>query len=138
MKAPRPLEADVQQGIVQAILRVFDPIDVRAVPNAGKRGRGAQAQIRKEGVKAGTPDLIAVWPGGVGFIETKRPGWTPCEVSAEQRELHDQWRSWGHNVGIAASKDDALALLVSWGAPRRKSVVRPAMAAADIWAALEA
>lgn len=135
---PRPLEQDVQQGMVQAILRTFDPIDVRAVPNGGKRGRGGQAQIRKEGVKPGTPDLIAAWPGGVGFIEVKRPGWTPCEVSDEQDKLHVQWRSWGHNVGIAASKDDALALLIEWGAPRRKSVLRPMMTAAEVWAALEA
>jgi len=117
VKAPVPLEIAVQASIIAAVRRAVLPCDVLAIPNAGKRGRGAQASVKREGIMRGSPDLAVVWPGGVGFLEIKRPGYTDSAVSPEQRALLARWADWGINVGIASSIDEALDLLRSWGAP---------------------
>ena len=112
-----PLEAAVQSAIVQAIRAAVKPCTVFAIPNGSKRPVWQQRQAKSDGVVKGAPDLCIVWPGGMGWIEVKRPGYTQSSVSHEQRALIELWRSWGMNVTIASSIDSALASLTLWGAP---------------------
>lgn len=51
-----------------------------AIPNAGKRSRGAGGKLRAEGMKAGVPDLCLPVPSGKYhgmFIELKAKGGRP-------------------------------------------------------------
>jgi hypothetical protein len=117
----RPLETPVQQAILAAIRACVRPVDVRAIPNGGKRTRWQAMQAKREGMEPGTPDLFVSWPGGCGWIEVKRPaargGHRESDVSDAQRELIDMWRAWGHNVAICTSPESALDCLRLWGAP---------------------
>lgn len=110
-------ETAVQQAIIANIKLCVRPVDVRAVPNGGKRTRWQAAQAKREGMLRGTPDLFCAWPGGCGWLEVKRPGYVPSDVSKEQQALIALWRSWGLNVAIASSPESALATLALWGAP---------------------
>ena len=112
-----PLEAATQKAIVDAIRATVHPCTVFAIPNGSKRTLWQQRQAKSDGVLKGVPDLCIVWPGGIGWIEVKREGYTLGAVSHEQRALIEQWRGWGMNVAIASSVDSALSTLALWGAP---------------------
>ena len=123
MKSPAPLEVVVQTSIIAGLRACFRPIDIRAVPNAtGWLSKAQRAKLKREGRTKGTLDLIVAWPGGDGFLEIKRPGYTPSDVTTEQRELIDLWGSWGRNVGIASTIAEAVAVVTAWGAPSRVHV----------------
>jgi len=75
----------------------------------------AARRAKREGMKAGFPDLMVLWPnGGIGFIEFKVPG---GRVSESQAEWIQRLWSLGHCAGIAYSIEDAIGFLRSWGAP---------------------
>lgn len=121
------LETAVQREIVSVIRQTVYPCTVFAVPNAtASLTAQTQAKLKREGRVPGIPDLCIVWPGGSGWIEVKRPGYTASAVSAAQREMHALWRGWGVNVGIATTHDEAIALLRGWSAPVRQRDTRPA------------
>lgn len=99
----------------------FPDVFIHHSPNGSKlpgslRDRQVAGGILKgDGVKAGFPDLIFVWRGGIAFIEVKRP--KNSTLSVEQRAVHEILRNMGWAVGIAKSADDAHAFLKDCGAP---------------------
>jgi hypothetical protein len=78
-----------------------------AIPNAGKRGRYAQAQMLQTGLRAGVPDICLPVPrGGFGacYVEMKRKGRKPTE---KQGDWIERLRAAGNCVGVIYSWDDA-------------------------------
>ena len=111
-------EHSLQSAIMQ-YLAVALPATYRAfaVPNGGRRDRITGAILKREGVKAGVPDIIIVRDGGsVAFLEVKTP---TGALSASQKE----WRDWcGENRvpwALVRSVGDVQAFLVDLNVPVR-------------------
>lgn len=83
---------------------------VAAVPNGGQRDAREAANLKTQGVLAGMPDLIILFPGGIQvFVEMKAPD--EGRLSLAQKNLHPHIVSLGHTVLVAYSAEEALALL---------------------------
>jgi len=114
--APRPLEAQVQRAIIDR-LRWAGCMAVH-IPNAGKRSLAGGRRVKAEGMRPGFPDLAVYGPSGRhALLEVKRPGWTPSDLSATQRETHDRLRALGHHVAVVDSPEAAVAALTAAGWP---------------------
>ena len=115
IKASAPLEIDIQQAFRKRLYYVAPRVHVVAVPNAGKRTRWAAGQAKREGMSAGFPDVVCLWPArGVAFIEFKRPGGL---ISDNQLDWHMRLHDMGHDICLAYSADQAIDFLRSCGAP---------------------
>lgn len=68
-----------------------------------------------DGMRKGFPDLIAIWDGGVSFLEVKRA--KRAVVSDEQEALLKRLSDMNHNVAIVRSVEEAHAFLKGCGAP---------------------
>lgn len=79
-----------------------------AVPNGAKRTVWQAAQAKREGMATGFPDLIALAPGKVAFLEIKT---AKGRVSEAQGEWLDRITACGFPCGVFHSADDALAFL---------------------------
>jgi hypothetical protein len=82
---------------------------------------GDAGPLLGDGMKPGFPDLIAIWEGGVAFMEVKRAfgprGGGGGVVSDHQEDMMQLLWSMGHRVGIVRSVDDAYNLLLECNAP---------------------
>jgi hypothetical protein len=63
-------------------------------------------------VRAGTPDILLAAGGRLFGLELKRSG---GRLSDAQKLCHEEMRSAGAVVGVAAGVDEALSLLAEWG-----------------------
>jgi len=120
-KAPVPTERAIQREILRMCGTVFPAVLVVHVPN-GAHLSGTDAQrsrqmgaLRGDGLKPGFPDLIALWNGGAGFLEVKRP--KTGRVSDDQKAMIGHLSELSHNVAIVRSAIEAQDALLSWGAP---------------------
>lgn len=84
-----------------------------AVPNqavAMLRSVAARTAFGKEGVRAGVPDILCLFPSR-GFhglaIEMKKPGGV---LSQAQREFLNRLHRSGYSAGVCYSTEDALAV----------------------------
>lgn len=109
-KLPRLSESDLQHQVIQWFAHTYAEIyrtgALIAIPNGGKRGRGAQAQIRKEGVWRGASDLVLFVPKGIyhgAVLEMKAEG---GKISSEQFEWLEHRRQSGYHAGIAWTYDE--------------------------------
>ena len=78
-----------------------------AIPNAGKRSKGAGGKLRAEGMKAGVPDLCLPVPSGKFhglFIELKAKGGRP---TGEQVEWLRALTAQGYYASICVGWEDA-------------------------------
>lgn len=116
MKPPAPSERCVQRAILTMIAWEFPKTFVTHIPNGGSRHAIEAANLKRDGVKKGMLDLAAYWPGGHGLLEVKRPGFSPSDVSPEQKALINDLREMGHNAAIVSSIDSARETLKLWGA----------------------
>ena len=87
-----------------------------AIPNGGLRHALVAISLKAEGVRPGTPDIVACLREG-------RAGW--LEMKARKGALRDEQVGFktkvlklGHYWGLARTVDEALAHLRSWGALR--------------------
>lgn len=102
---------------------LFPDVYIHHSPNGSKLAGSIRARqvaggiLKGDGVKAGFPDLIFLWRGGVAFIEVKRP--KGSGMSPEQKAVHARLGELGWPVAVAKSADDAHAFLVECGAPCR-------------------
>lgn len=123
MKAPPPTERQVQRSILQMMGTAFPRVLVHHSPNGGHLAGNDEARfkqagaLRGDGMKAGFPDLIAIWNRGVAFMEVKRPGYTPSQVSPQQVQIHAQLAEMGFSPAIVTSPEEAFAFLRERGAP---------------------
>lgn len=86
-------------------------------PNGGQRNAREGARLRLEGVKPGQPDYhlpIAVAPWHSLYIELKKPGAAPSEVSQAQRERAILLESFGNKVVFARGWAMAAALIADY------------------------
>jgi len=93
-----------------------------AIPNGGYRGSARMSAIvggklKREGVKAGIPDLCILHNGGAYFLEVKRPktkedaGGT---VSKKQVEMFGKINEKGCPVEVVSSLDEVKQILERW------------------------
>ena len=80
-------------------------------PNEGRRGWQAQRDLKKQGVRAGWPDLEVGYQGQVYFIELKADKKKPSEV---QLETHTSLRNAGFQVDVCRSQGEVYIFLAPW------------------------
>lgn len=77
------------------------------VPNGGTRNKVEAVKLRGQGVVKGVPDLIGLSQNFFA-IELKVPGGI---LGADQKKVHDLWRSKGYTVHVCWSYDEAVATI---------------------------
>ncbi len=107
-------EFAIQVRLRNRIRMVAPAVRLVATPNGAKRTQWAAMRAKQEGMSKGFPDLLAIWPGGIAFIEMKsRTG----SLSPEQID----WLNWLHRAGFPCgafrSVESAVAFLRASGAP---------------------
>lgn len=120
MKAPAPLEKDIQRAVLQYLdaLRIYAHHSPNGSVLAGDaRARAMQSNaLKKAGVRPGYPDLTLIkrdTPGArVGFFEVKREG---GKLSPEQVAFRDLCEDWRLPFAVVRSVEDARESLVEWG-----------------------
>lgn len=84
-----------------------------AIPNQSNRHIANAAKMKAEGVRAGSPDLCFMLPGGrVGWLEMKAPAGS---LSPAQKYFRDMAKRLGHYWAVARSIDEAAVALTAWG-----------------------
>lgn len=89
-------------------------IMVWAVPNGIRCSEWSARKAKREGLKAGTPDLTVVWNRGVAFVEMKDGTGMP---DANQREALNRLCRAGHHCGVFRTSESVLRWLKGIGAP---------------------
>ena len=103
------------QTLFRSRARIMCPgVCLVAVPNGGKRSQWAAGQAKREGLAKGFPDLIALAPGKVAFIEMKS---AKGRVRADQTEWIDRLKAMGFPAGIFRDADSAVEFLRAEGFP---------------------
>lgn len=120
MKAPLPNERSVQRAVLAMAKVAFPRVILFHVPN-GAFLAGTEAERKRQmgillgdGLLPGMCDLIAIWRGGVAFLEVKRPG---GKLSDVQAEMLDRLALMGHDVAVVHSPSAAFDHLKACGAP---------------------
>lgn len=89
------------QGQIPALANLF------AIPNGGHRHIKTATKLKREGVRAGVPDVFLAWPNGIYaglWIEMKWGKNTPTDSQAEWLE---RLTSAGYCTAICYSFDEA-------------------------------
>ena len=117
-----PTERQTQRAILAMAKACFPDVLLHHSPN-GAHLAGDAGPLLGDGMRQGFPDLIAIWDGGVAFMEVKR-GFGPRgggggEVSFHQEAMLALLGLYGHNAMIVRSQEEAHAFLKRCGAPCR-------------------
>lgn len=89
-------------------------VAIVAIPNAAKRTQWAAMQAKREGLATGFPDLMALAPGKVAFLEMKS---AKGRLSIAQEEWIARLQGMGFPCGVFRDPDAALAFLKDNGFP---------------------
>jgi len=111
LAAPRKrgrAEHALQCAVVQYLRLACPDGLVFAVPNGGHRSARTGADLRREGLLAGVPDLCLIWRGRSLFIELKTP---LGGLSRAQRAVHRALVAAGAEVMVCRSIDQVEAAL---------------------------
>lgn len=120
MKAPQPLEKEVQRSVLLYLeaLRIY----AAHAPNGSVLAGDAKARamqsnaLKRSGVRPGFPDLILIKRDSdgsrVGFFEVKRVG---GKLSPEQEMFSDLCTDWRLPYAVVRSVSDAEIALRDWG-----------------------
>lgn len=96
-------------------------------PNGEIRSKATAGKLKAMGVRAGTPDLCFILPGGhAGFIELKADG----GLSPAQRAFRDDCERIGAKWALCRSLDDVAATLNNWRVPLHATLHGRALAIA--------
>ena len=116
--ADKGLATEIQrQTTFLGMLRIAAPsVMAWAVPNGHNRGLKDRVKAKKEGLRAGVPDLTLCWNHGVAFLEFKDGKGKPAPA---QVDLLNYLQAAGHRCAIVRTPEFALSLLAEWGAPIR-------------------
>lgn len=120
MTKPVAREERLQRAVVQHLMMCLpDDVVWFAVPNAGQRNPIAGARMKRQGMRAGIPDLAFVIAGKACFIEMKVEKSHEGErtyLSKEQKIVRDQIRKAGGKFALCRSVDQVAETLTYWGA----------------------
>ncbi len=103
----------VQQSLFFQWLRFTYPdVYLRTfhVPNGGQRNRATGAKLKREGVKAGVPDIIFAIPKGHWhglFIEFKTARPHSASVSVEQKQWLERLSKAGYLAVVCRGVEEA-------------------------------
>jgi hypothetical protein len=109
--AALPFSESALQAQVAAYLDRFIRPGLRwsAIENGGKRHLLTAVRLKKNGVKAGTPDIFVMMPEGrIAWLELKIKGGA---LSLPQKEFRDTAKRLGHHWAIAKTLDEAIVYL---------------------------
>jgi hypothetical protein len=131
-RTARHIESQIQSRIVEWFARAVpeDQALLFAVPNGGRRDRRTGAILKREGARAGAPDLVVLLQGGRTLLwETKRPaladGGRRGALSAQQRDFARLAQGLGHQHQVLYSEWDAQDALQRLGLRLRFTLVGP-------------
>lgn len=103
-----------RQTTFLALMRIAAPdVMIWAVPNGHNRGVKDRVKAKKEGLRAGVPDLTICWNHGVAFLEFKNARDNPAD---NQVDLLNYLQDAGHRCAVVRTPEFAMALLAEWGA----------------------
>lgn len=103
------------QSLFRSRARILCPrVSLVAIPNGGKRTQWAAAQAKREGLAKGFPDVMALAPGKVAFLEFKS---AKGRVSVDQGEWLDRLHGMGFPCGVFRDADAAIEFLREHGFP---------------------
>lgn len=89
--------------------RIICPgVSLVAIPNAAKRSQWAAQNAKREGMAAGFPDMMALAPGKVAFLEFKS---AKGRISDNQGEWLDRLHEMGFPCGVFRDADKAVEFL---------------------------
>ena len=110
---PRKLEEGLQRCVADFLRRGCPGLIWYAVPNGGLRNKRVAADLKRQGVKAGVPDLAFVLPGGrAAFIELKVG---KNDTSDAQESFMLDAEGVGAVCEVCRSVEDVRDVLVMWG-----------------------
>lgn len=105
-------EVEIQISLRKALK--LTPCAFVAVPNGAQRTAWAAMKAKQEGLQAGFPDGMVIWPGGIAFVEIKaRSG----SLSESQHIWLNFLTKAGHPCGVFRSVKSCLSWLSERGAP---------------------
>ncbi len=116
MKSP---ESQLQQALMRwwsvAHAGLYCPEELLfAIPNGGVRNIATAVRLKREGVRAGVPDLFLAAPGksthGL-FIELKAG--KAGRVSESQRQMLNLLESHGYNCAVCRTLEQAIEAITS-------------------------
>lgn len=103
------------QTLFRSRARILCPgVCLVAVPNGAKRTQWEAQRAKREGMSAGFPDIIALAPGRVAFLEFKS---AKGKLKPSQAEWLDRLRDMGFPCGVFRDADVAVAFLREHGFP---------------------
>ena len=111
----KPAALPFSESALQAQLSEFLDLSLRpglrwsAIENGGKRHLLTAIRLKKNGVKAGTPDIFVMLPEGkIAWLELKIKGGA---LSPPQKAFRDDAKRLGHHWAVARTLDEAIAYL---------------------------
>jgi hypothetical protein len=111
-KKPTKSESSEQTVLVARVRNFHPDLVFMSIPNGGKRDIRVAAQMKREGVLAGAPDLFLAEPRenkhGL-FIEMKKIG---GRTSSNQDEVIDKLRAKGYEAVVCEGADEAYSKLL--------------------------
>jgi hypothetical protein len=114
----RHVEDDIQAALVEHLRwRLVPGVVWYAVPNGEKRDIVTARRLKKLGVRAGVADVAFVLPGGAAAYLELKAGKDGCQ-SPEQKQFEADVTAAGARYALARTIDDALSILLEWGAIR--------------------
>lgn len=135
-RTPRPLRRPkvdwegMEQATLFSILAVKYPEASRVTwhtPNGGHRHIKVAAEMKRQGVKAGVPDIFVAQARGGWFglfIEFKAAPPNDARVSPEQTAFLQRLEQQGYYATVCRGVDDALRVIEQYLAQPRTEVVR--------------
>ena len=114
---PQAKEFELQRFVVQCLqFGAAKGVIYFHCPNGEARSKRTGAKLKAMGVRPGVADICLVLPGGASaFLELKSKN---GRTSPEQRIFRADCETAGAGYAIAASPEEAVAVLLRWGAIR--------------------
>ena len=118
LKAWRPLEAQEQKALIQWVdynlQRYPDLQMLYHIPNGGGRNKAEAADLKRQGVRSGVPDLHLAAPSrqyhGL-YVEMKRLG---EKTSENQNRWIANLKEHGYKVEVAFSCEQAIDIITNY------------------------
>lgn len=119
MRKVHPSEHQIQSAVIEwwdwyCKAYGLEPRALFAIPNGTHKSIAARMAFKREGLRAGVPDLFLAaptktWPSKAGlFIEMKASGRTTTE---EQKSMLKMLQKNGYHTAVAHSAEAAIAII---------------------------